>query len=237
MCDSQRVSAWELLEGHKNPAPLSWAWFRAVRLERKPLTYQNAHKLLRYHTHSQIRAASHYLDPPPLPPEDLEPDKKESEPGKADTPMSIDSPGRVGGSVGSAGVGNAGTNGKGKAMKNKRHNRRAKAATPTTPISQQMQVRFNRGHDAEAAIILLSYSINVVFRTIYSNRRPNCNKCRSLINKLPSRNSLECLPDSRPSLSSNGMAISRLTRRRNNMDTVSSCRLHRWADRATKDRG
>ncbi|XP_014477352.1 PREDICTED: mediator of RNA polymerase II transcription subunit 12 [Dinoponera quadriceps] len=137
--DSQRVSAWELLEGHKNPAPLSWAWFRAIRLERKPLTYQNAHKLLRYHTHSQIRPASHYLDPPPLPPEDLEPDKKESEPGKADTPMSIDSPGRVGGSAGNAGVGNAGTNGKGKAMKNKRHNRRTKAATPTTPISQQMQ--------------------------------------------------------------------------------------------------
>ncbi|KAL6442397.1 hypothetical protein ACFW04_002558 [Cataglyphis niger] len=140
VCDSQRVSAWELLEGHKNPAPLSWAWFRAVRLERKPLTYQNAHKLLRYHTHSQIRQPSHYLDPPPLPPEDLEPDKKESEPGKADTPMSIDSPGRIGGSVGNAGVGNTSTNGKGKAMKNKRHNRRTKgAATPTTPISQQMQ--------------------------------------------------------------------------------------------------
>ncbi|XP_032668438.1 mediator of RNA polymerase II transcription subunit 12 isoform X2 [Odontomachus brunneus] len=139
VCDSQRVSAWELLEGHKNPAPLSWAWFRAIKLERKPLTYQNAHKLLRYHTHSQIRPANHYLDPPPLPPEDLEPDKKESEPGKADTPMSIDSPGRVGSNVNNAGVGNTGTNGKGKAMKNKRHNRRTKAATPTTPISQQIQ--------------------------------------------------------------------------------------------------
>ncbi|XP_020279147.1 mediator of RNA polymerase II transcription subunit 12 isoform X2 [Pseudomyrmex gracilis] len=140
VCDSQKVSAWELLEGHKNPAPLSWAWFRAVRMERKPLTYQNAHKLLRYHTHSQIRPASHYLDPPPLPPEDLEPDKKESEPGKADTPMSIDSPGRVGGGVNSAGINNAGTNGKGKAMKTKRHNRRTKGpATPTTPMSQQMQ--------------------------------------------------------------------------------------------------
>jgi len=110
-------------------------------LERKPLTYQNAHKLLRYHTHSQIRPASHYLDPPPLPPEDLEPDKKELEPGKADTPMSIDSPGRVSGNVGNTGIGNTGTNGKGKAMKNKRHNRRNKGpATPTTPISQQIQV-------------------------------------------------------------------------------------------------
>lgn len=140
VCDSQRVSAWELLEGHKNPAPLSWAWFRAVRLERKPLTYQNAHKLLRYHTHSQIRPASHYLDPPPLPPEDLEPDKKESEPGKADTPMSIDSPGRVGGSVGSSGIGNTATNGKGKAMKARRHRRNKGAATPTAPVSQQIQV-------------------------------------------------------------------------------------------------
>ena len=142
VCDSQRVSAWEVLEGHKNPAPISWAWFRAVKLERKPLTYQNAHKLLRYHTHSQIRPPSHYLDPPPLPPEDLEPDKKESEPGKADTPMSIDSPGRVTGSVGSSGISNTITNGKGKAMKTRRHRRNKGATTPTTPVSQQIQVSF-----------------------------------------------------------------------------------------------
>ncbi|KOX75481.1 Mediator of RNA polymerase II transcription subunit 12 [Melipona quadrifasciata] len=139
VCDSQRVSAWEVLEGHKSPAPISWAWFRAVKLERKPLTYQNAHKLLRYHTHSQIRPPSHYLDPPPLPPEDLEPDKKESEPGKADTPMSIDSPGRVTGSVGSSGISNTITNGKGKAMKTRRHRRNKGATTPTTPVSQQIQ--------------------------------------------------------------------------------------------------
>lgn len=55
--------------------------------------------------------------------------------------MSIDSPGRASGSVGSVGIGNTNTNGKGKAMKNKRHSRRTKgAATPTTPISQQIQV-------------------------------------------------------------------------------------------------
>ncbi|XP_034195865.1 mediator complex subunit kohtalo [Osmia lignaria lignaria] len=144
VCDSQRVSAWEVLEGHKNPAPISWAWFRAVRLERKPLTYQNAHKLLRYHTHSQIRPPSHYLDPPPLPAEDLEPDKKESEPGKADTPMSIDSPGRVPSSVGGNAIGTAVTNGKGKAMKSKRHRRNKGAATPTTPVSQQIQQPANQ---------------------------------------------------------------------------------------------
>ncbi|XP_015113779.1 mediator of RNA polymerase II transcription subunit 12 isoform X2 [Diachasma alloeum] len=132
VCDHQRISAWELLEGHKNPAPLSWTWFRAVRIERKPLTYQSAHKLLRYHTHSQIRSANHYLDPPPLPPEDLEPDKKENEPGKADTPMSVDSPSRLG----PIGV-NAGA-GKGKAMKAPRRHRRSKAATPTAPVPQQM---------------------------------------------------------------------------------------------------
>ncbi|XP_057325001.1 mediator of RNA polymerase II transcription subunit 12 [Microplitis mediator] len=138
VCDSQRVSAWELLEGHKNPAPLSWAWFRAVKMERKPLTYQNAHKLLRYHTHSQLRPASHYLEAPPLPPEDLEPDKKEIETGKADTPMSVDSPSRLG--PGSVGPGLAIGAGKGKAMKVPRRHRRNKGAvTPTAPVTQQMQ--------------------------------------------------------------------------------------------------
>lgn len=57
----------------KFPAPLSWAWFGAIRLERKPLTYEETHRLLKYHTHNMQRPASHYLDPPPLPPEDLEP--------------------------------------------------------------------------------------------------------------------------------------------------------------------
>ena len=35
-----KVVAWDLLEGHKNPAPLSWVWFGAVRLERKTLKYE-----------------------------------------------------------------------------------------------------------------------------------------------------------------------------------------------------
>ena len=141
VCDSQRVSPWDLLEGHKNPAPLSLAWFRAVKLERRPLTYELAHRLKRYHTHSQIRPASYYLEPPPLPPEDLEPDKKEVEPGKADTPMSVDSPSR--GPVGSVGgtTGTGTTTGKGKAMKPRRH-RRNKAATPTAPVPQQIPVSF-----------------------------------------------------------------------------------------------
>lgn len=36
----QRVSAWDILEGHKNPAPLSLAWFGAIRQERKVLKYE-----------------------------------------------------------------------------------------------------------------------------------------------------------------------------------------------------
>lgn len=71
--EKQRVSAWEILEGHKNPAPLSWAWFSAVRMERKPLWYEENHRLLKYHTHSLMKQSSYFLEPLPLPPEDMEP--------------------------------------------------------------------------------------------------------------------------------------------------------------------
>lgn len=67
------MSNWDVLEGMKNPAPLSWAWFGAVRLERRPLTSEDTHRLLKYHTHNLTRSPSYYLEPPPLPPEDLEP--------------------------------------------------------------------------------------------------------------------------------------------------------------------
>ena len=40
----QKVVPWDLLEGHKNPAPLSWSWFGAVRIERKPLKYEEQHR-------------------------------------------------------------------------------------------------------------------------------------------------------------------------------------------------
>ncbi|KAJ8951793.1 hypothetical protein NQ318_019766 [Aromia moschata] len=115
--DKQRVSNWDILEGMKNPAPLSWAWFGAVRLERKPLAGEDTHRLLKYHTHNLQKPLSHYLDPPPLPPEDLEPipDKPQHDRSslamcytvhpqlkdidlKADTPSSVDqSPAGVGG--------------------------------------------------------------------------------------------------------------------------------------------
>lgn len=89
--DKQKVSTWDLLEGMKSSAPLSWTWFGAVKLQRRPLPYEETHRLLKYHTHNLTKPASYYLEPPPLPPEDLEPvpDKSESE-LKADTPSSVD---------------------------------------------------------------------------------------------------------------------------------------------------
>uniref|UniRef100_A0AAR5PM52 Mediator complex subunit Med12 domain-containing protein n=1 Tax=Dendroctonus ponderosae TaxID=77166 RepID=A0AAR5PM52_DENPD len=89
--DKQRVSSWDILEGMKNPPPLSWAWFGAVRLERKPLMGEDTHRLLKFHTHNLQKPSMYYLDPPPLPPEDLEPiaDKPDSN-LKADTPSSVD---------------------------------------------------------------------------------------------------------------------------------------------------
>lgn len=71
--DKQRISVWDILEGHKNPAPLSWVWFGAVKLERKPLTYEEAHRNLKYHTHSLVKPSSYYYEALPLPPEDIEP--------------------------------------------------------------------------------------------------------------------------------------------------------------------
>lgn len=46
--EKQKLSPWDILDGHRNPAPLSWAWFGATRLERKPLKYEEAHRLLRW---------------------------------------------------------------------------------------------------------------------------------------------------------------------------------------------
>jgi len=69
----ERVSPWEILEGHKNLAPLNLAWFGAVRIERKPLKFEEQHRLLLYHTHATKRPANYYLEPPQLPPEILEP--------------------------------------------------------------------------------------------------------------------------------------------------------------------
>lgn len=61
----QRISAWDLMEGSKNPSPLSWAWFGAVRIERKPLRYEQDFRRLLHHTHPRRRPLSYFLNPSP----------------------------------------------------------------------------------------------------------------------------------------------------------------------------
>lgn len=61
----QRISAWDLMEGSKNPSPLSWAWFGAVRIERKPLKYEQDFRRLLHHTHPRRRPLSYFLNPAP----------------------------------------------------------------------------------------------------------------------------------------------------------------------------
>ncbi|XP_069582856.1 mediator of RNA polymerase II transcription subunit 12-like protein [Ranitomeya imitator] len=68
----QKVSSWDLFEGHKNPAPLSWAWFGTVRVDRKAIKYEEQHHLLLYHTHPKPKPPSYYLEPLLLPPEEDE---------------------------------------------------------------------------------------------------------------------------------------------------------------------
>uniref|UniRef100_A0A8C3PJG0 Mediator complex subunit 12L n=1 Tax=Calidris pygmaea TaxID=425635 RepID=A0A8C3PJG0_9CHAR len=68
----QKVSPWDLFEGHKNPAPLSWAWFGTVRVDRKVMKYEEQQHLLLYHMHTKPKPRSYYLEPLPLPPEEEE---------------------------------------------------------------------------------------------------------------------------------------------------------------------
>uniref|UniRef100_H3A096 Mediator complex subunit 12L n=1 Tax=Latimeria chalumnae TaxID=7897 RepID=H3A096_LATCH len=85
----QKVSPWDLFEGHKNPTPLSWAWFGTVRIDRKVIKYEEQQHLLLYHTHPKPKPRSYYLDPLPLPSEEeedepptpvsQEPEKKQAE--------------------------------------------------------------------------------------------------------------------------------------------------------------
>lgn len=71
VAEKQKVSPWDLLEGHKNPAPLSWSWFGAIRIERRPLRCDEKHRLLGRHSHKMVEPTEYYLEPPPLPPEDV----------------------------------------------------------------------------------------------------------------------------------------------------------------------
>ena len=77
--DKQKISPWDLLEGHKNPAPLSWSWFGAVKYERKPMRYEEFFHELKYADLSRLeKPKEYYLEAPPLPQEELEPAHKDT---------------------------------------------------------------------------------------------------------------------------------------------------------------
>ncbi|KAL0175601.1 hypothetical protein M9458_027931, partial [Cirrhinus mrigala] len=61
----QKISPWDVFEGLKHSAPLSWGWFGTVRVDRK--------RLLLYHTHIKPKQRSYYLAPLNLPQEEEEP--------------------------------------------------------------------------------------------------------------------------------------------------------------------
>ncbi|XP_034988306.2 mediator of RNA polymerase II transcription subunit 12-like protein isoform X3 [Zootoca vivipara] len=76
----QKVSPWDLFEGNRNPAPLSWAWFGTVRIDRKVIKYEEQQHLLLYHAHSKPKPRSYYLEPLPLPPEEEEEEEEPASP-------------------------------------------------------------------------------------------------------------------------------------------------------------
>ena len=73
MASKQKINPWDTLEAYKNPAPLSWSFFGAVRMERKPLKYQEQFRLTHYHTHTREKSDDYYFQPPQLPPDEKSP--------------------------------------------------------------------------------------------------------------------------------------------------------------------
>lgn len=132
--EKQRVSPWEIIECQRNPAPLSWAWFGAVKMERKTLRYEDTHRLLKFHTHGLVKEPSHYLEPVPLPQEeiDLKPEIKE-EIIKPDTPMSDQSPRTIGPPL-------SRSNSKPKAPRKRRQTKAQQQPTPQQQQSTQAAV-------------------------------------------------------------------------------------------------
>uniref|UniRef100_A0A8C8B0J3 Mediator complex subunit 12L n=1 Tax=Otus sunia TaxID=257818 RepID=A0A8C8B0J3_9STRI len=121
----QKVSPWDLFEGHKNPAPLSWAWFGTVRVDRKVIKYEEQQHLLLYHTHTKPKPRSYYLEPLPLPPEE-----EEEEPT---TPVSQE-PERKSGELS-----DQGKHATDDEKKTKGRKRKSKSMPPTySPISSQL---------------------------------------------------------------------------------------------------
>uniref|UniRef100_A0A8C1ZU50 Mediator complex subunit 12 n=1 Tax=Cyprinus carpio TaxID=7962 RepID=A0A8C1ZU50_CYPCA len=69
----QKISPWDVFEGLKHSAPLSWGWFGSVRVDRKVMKYDEQQRLLLYHTHIKPKPRSYYLAPLNLPQEEEEP--------------------------------------------------------------------------------------------------------------------------------------------------------------------
>lgn len=85
----QKISPWDVFEGLKHSAPLSWGWFGTVRVDRKVTKYEEQQRLLLYHTHIKPKLRSYYLAPLNLPQEEEEPPtpvppepEKKVDPGK-----------------------------------------------------------------------------------------------------------------------------------------------------------
>uniref|UniRef100_A0A674MC47 Mediator complex subunit 12 n=1 Tax=Takifugu rubripes TaxID=31033 RepID=A0A674MC47_TAKRU len=69
----QKISPWDVFEGLKHSAPLSWGWFGTIRVDRKVNKFEEQQRFLLYHTHLKPKPRSYYLEPLPLPPEEEEP--------------------------------------------------------------------------------------------------------------------------------------------------------------------
>lgn len=69
----QKISPWDVFEGLKHSAPLSWGWFGTIRVDRKVTKFEEQQRFLLYHTHLKPKPRSYYLEPLPLPPEEEEP--------------------------------------------------------------------------------------------------------------------------------------------------------------------
>ncbi|XP_041847052.1 mediator of RNA polymerase II transcription subunit 12 isoform X4 [Melanotaenia boesemani] len=69
----QKISPWDVFEGLKHSAPLSWGWFGTVRVDRKITKFEEQQRFLLYHTHQKPKPRSYYLEPLKLLPEEEEP--------------------------------------------------------------------------------------------------------------------------------------------------------------------
>ncbi|XP_017476437.1 PREDICTED: mediator of RNA polymerase II transcription subunit 12 [Rhagoletis zephyria] len=137
--DKQRISVWDILEGHKNPAPLSWVWFGAVKSERKSLAYEETHRNLKYHAHSLVKPIDYFYESLSLPPEDIEPVSEKiniKDEMKPDTPSSVDqSP---------SAVTSGRTRGKGTTRKRKPKNSKTSPTNVSTPSQITLQPQISQ---------------------------------------------------------------------------------------------